>query len=279
MLTLDNIENTIKFYKLLSKVQIDPTCITYLTSYKDKLFFDFIAKTDHQFVNFCHINNKNMARYNIILKFHEWIQLNPHPNFKSSVVKVLSLGGTDDLWFYEEMIYYENLSTISFDECLQINSTIKNFNNYIKEFFKTLSVQEKNDYTLIMKNYCKDEFKMKFDNNFIFEYGDIFTMFKCNRITKIDNNFQITGYQGFLFYDDQFTTLLIIIMSCMLDTLENKKIKLSLIDTQSTEMLKDIIQNLTKKSNTEFKQWLLFLNCDDIFKKHIAELETILWKK
>jgi len=276
MLTLDTLENTTKFYKLLSKVQIDPTCITYLTSYKDELFFDFIAKTDHQFVNFCHINNKNMARYNIILKFHEWIQLNPHPNFKSSVVKVLSLGGTNDLWLYEEMIYYKNLSTISFDECLQIDSTIKNFNNHIKGFFKTLSAQEKKDYNLIMQNYCKDEFKMKFDSNFIFEYGDIFTMFRCNRITKIDNNFQITGYQGFLFYDDQFTKLLIIIMSCMLDTLENKKIKLSLIDTQSTEMLKDIIQILTKKSNNEFK---LFLNCDDIFKKHIAELETILWKK
>lgn len=272
ILTLDSHAETEKFYTLLSNMQIDPSCVTYLTTYKDSTFFDFIAKVDDRFINFCHITKKNIARYQIILKFHEWIQENPSPNFNPSLVKMISLGSSDDMWFYEEMSYYDRLNSITFDECLQINDTINTFNNHIKQFSKTLPLNLKQEYNLIIQNYCAKDVSIT-DDDIIFEYGDIFTMFACNRITKTNDLFQMTGYQGLLFYDRQFTKLFIIIMSCLLDNLEDKKTKLSLINPQSTEMIRTIIQILLKKSNDEFKG---FLNQDDNFKKHITELEIAL---
>jgi hypothetical protein len=271
MLTLDDPVETKKFYQLLSNVHINPSCVTYLTTYNDNFFSDFIAKTDNQFINFCHITENNLARYQVILQFHEWIKLNPSPNFVPSTVKLVSLSEIDDMWFYEEIPCYNNLDKLSVTDCLQIDNTIKSFNDHVKLFSKTINPTLQHSYNLIIKNYCKT--KADFNNDIVFEYGDIFTMFMCNRITKIDNNFYFAGYQGFLYYEKVLTPTGILIMSSLNDSIEEKNKKLLQVDKLT---LTAAIQVLIKKSNFEFKG---FLNQDDAFRKHIAQLEMIAWTK
>jgi hypothetical protein len=271
MLTLDNPVETKKFYQLLSNVHIDPSCVTYLTTYKDNFFFDFIAKTDNQFINFCHITETNLARYQVILQFHEWIKLNPSSNFVPSIVKLVALGGIDDMWFYEEIPYYNNLDELSVTNCLQIDNTIKSFNDHVKIFSKTINPILQHNYNLIIKNYCNTT--TDFDNGIVFEYGDIFTMFRCNRITMINNDFYFAGYQGFLYYEKILTPIGILIMSSLNDSIEEKNKKLLQVDKLT---LTNAVQVLIKKSNFEFKG---FLNQDDEFNKHIAQLEMIAWTK
>lgn len=270
---LDNSRKSLKFYRLLSLAGLSASQVSYLTIYDQNIFFDYIARVDNKFINFCLINDRNLARYQIFFKLEEWLKEHPCSMFDMPVINVIELDG--DKWFYEEMSYYNDINNLTFDDCLLINEKIVEFNQHVQKFASTVDYELSIAYNSIIKEY-RPSYLQRDKTTLSLEYGDVGTMFDCNRISKIDNVIKFTGYQSFLFYDNELTSNLILVKSMLTDTYDEKVLKISHIKDENIPMLEKVIaiqeERIGRVPQEHYK------NTSDIL-MHLNEIKEILWKK
>lgn len=226
------------FYKLLSSVGFRSADVTYFYIYKDPLFFDYIAKVQDNFINFCLLTESNISRYYIIKKFDAWIRENSIACFEPPSIQLIKID--NQMWFYEKMQYYPDLGKLSYNECIEFDNEIQRFNEHISSFKELLSKEEKEEYNRIIFEYTPSNMHGAVDD-IIFEYGDSFRCFDCNRVTKKNDKFIFTGYQGLLFYDQQINIGIILIMSMLNDTYKEKENKIALLSKEEIKSLGDIL--------------------------------------
>lgn len=270
---MEKIIKNIKFFQLISAVNIQMNEVEYFSIYHDKIFFDYIAKTKDSFINFCLINENNSARYRVFIQLNDWLQRNAYPNFIMPEIKIIKLG--EEQWFFEKMPYYEKLFSLSIDDYVLINESISCFNKHINSFIPTIDIKLQHDYNRILYNYCPDFLKEKFleSKNIVLEYGDIPTLFDCCRIKKCNQSFKFSGYQSFLFYDKIATKAIIFILSFLFDSVEEKHQKINLLPVEVKNFLPMIIEILLDRFNHKTKEYFNYSE-DNI--KNLMEYKSLL---
>lgn len=263
----------LKFFKLLKAVDISSIDVEYYYVYEDPLFYDYIIKVKDRFINFCAITENNQARYTVLDKLDKWLEKNPIDIFEKSVVKIIEVDG--QLWFYENMPYYSDLGKLSYDDCLLMDQQIKKLNEHILPFKQQLTKEEQLSYNKIIFDYTPS-YMMPSTDSILFEYGDIFRCFDCNRIKKTDTGFKFTGYQAFLFYYKNFNVSVILMMSMLSDTYKEKETKLEKFNENELQTL--LVSIEVHKSRTDHYADQIYKNAED-FAKNLTDIERIICKK
>lgn len=262
----------LKFFKLLKLVDLNPSDVSYYYVYQDKLFYDYIAKVGDRFVNFCRVTDVNRPRYKLLAKFDRWIRENPCDYFEPSTVSFIQVDG--QTWFYENMAFYQDVGKMTYADCETFDSQMQSFNQYVLPFKSQLSDSDKLSYNQVILEYSPDSM-IESNHDILFEYGDAFRCFDCNRVTRISDQFKFTGYQGFLFYNHKFNINMIVMMSMLSDTLDEKEIKINLLDSEKTHTLDQLIDHQTERVTQYPDQ---FFKSSE-FAKNLQDIKGIICKK
>ena len=263
----------LKFYRLLSAVGISARDVTYFYIYNDSLFFDYIAKVQDSFINFCLLTEANISRYYIIKKFDTWIRENSIACFDPPTIQLIKIN--NQVWFYEKMHYYPDLGKLSYNDCIEFDNEIQRFNKHISSFKKLLSKEEKEEYNRVIFEYTPSNMRGEV-GDILFEYGDSFRCFDCNRVTKKNDKFIFTGYQGLLFYNQQINIGIILIMSMLNDTYKEKENKIALLSKEEIKSLGDILIIIEQRILNYPDQ---FYTSSEDFIKNLEDIKGIVCKQ
>ena len=257
----------------MSTVGLKPADVSYFYIYKDHLFFDYIAKVNDRFVNFCKVTDENQSRYSVLTKLDKWLDLNPFYGFERPIIKHLDVDNQQ--WFYENMPFYQDLGKFTYNDCVLFDKLMQEFNEHILPFKNQLTDNEKQCYNKVIFDYTPVDMRNK-DSDILFEYGDSYRCFDCNRITRHNNTLLFTGYQGFLFYNQDFNIGIILLMSMLFDTYKEKEQKLKSLDLVTIDKLHYLIKTQEQRVRMYPDQ---FYRSIEEFKKNLEDVKDILCKQ